>query len=1250
MADPKPYTRAYSFTNYQADVPDQPLPGTRVDHELDEIANASRDLTARVNAGISVDINNDALEAVAAEIDKVVFVADNMDDVRAVADLGPNIELANDLFLGAHPSDPTTANVGGVLAIGATYYNTVIGESRVWSGTDWVPVAKVSTGGVLQGTITVAGGLTTFYIGDFVSIMVARNGLVLEPGVDYTTNSPTITVPGAATGDKITFFAVLKGTVTDAAAFIRQTVLTAAGITTYALDTAGAPLNLTQTNHVLMGGAPFGMLTHGVDYTVDDGSLVLAFAPAANELFHVFSIPRFTNSEAQVLLQDYRDAVAAEADRAEAAAGDADAAADRAEEAAGALDGATVLTQPSLQAVLASTDTFAAGSLLQTRLEGAAYQVAAAAATDHHMTTAGGVKLYEAGPKFTTRARLGQAVQRGALPQGETVTVGGETYIVDSSATGWGSALSDLGMNGVRRPIPDDNMFLSVHFADQSDFTLNFGTSLDGVHFGPLNGDTLPGGPNWDLTQRDPSLTWFAGKWWLFGTGAAAGSHDFVVYTGETLTTMTKYQVALGGGPYYSTTVPMPGGAAPASAIWAPQPFIVDGKMFIALSIRFGEDYTDAFGNTVGRMRTYISECLNPETREFGPPTGTEFAPAFPPNVRQWRQDMGANGLPTVQLYHQTRTDGFMGLDSTLIEHLARDYPGDTILLVPAGKGGAGFSNSEWTPGGAARLEFAARMAAALAANPGAVIEGMFWQQGEADRNNAAYQTDLTTFLTYCRNTWPALNTRPVILGQMGAFVAAGATDVNAAIAAVAATRANYGTASAAGLTDKGDALHFDANSLRTLGDRHFAAWKALRGTLPGGSGVTRIFIIAGQSNAQGTAPADTTYADITSLIDASIVWTGGRFVAAVKDDRFKRVRVYSAPAPTGPWTFHQSIGDTTRSIEAPCLVRLTRRDINTGALREFWRIYLDNNRSGPTAAAPNVLIGAPLYVEAAGDPTAAYGPMQAMHFGRAVRHGSVLNMADLPPEARRSLDKVATLRTAPRPAMLKAAAIPDGASTIRPQPDHTYYVDGAGTDAALTILDGPADRFWLAVWAADPGTGMTVSGGYVARPFLLGFGRGNDTIVEMRRRGPQGQYYPSGRVCRSEFRAGKGGAAQAVAGATDVILTWPTEIYDRGGHFNPANGRWTPPRGAVDITAQVLLIGIEAAQNNRLTITKNGSPIRGGFSPGVAGSQVTLTALVCGDMASGTDYYEVVVRGNGTGAKSVSGAAAETFVHGVAW
>lgn len=83
-------------------------------------------------------------------------------------------------------------------------------------------------------------------------------------------------------------------------------------------------------------------------------------------------------------------------------------------------------------ALLASPTNWATGTILNTRLEGLAYKVAAGAALDHHATTAGGKKLYEAGWSFTTRARAAQAVTRGERVNGDIVTVAGKRFLVDA--------------------------------------------------------------------------------------------------------------------------------------------------------------------------------------------------------------------------------------------------------------------------------------------------------------------------------------------------------------------------------------------------------------------------------------------------------------------------------------------------------------------------------------------------------------------------------------------------------------------------------------------------------------------------------------------------------------------------------------------------------------------------------------------------------------------------------------------------
>lgn len=913
---------------------------------------------------------------------------------------------------------------------------------------------------------------------------------------------------------------------------------------------------------------------------------------------------------------------------------------------------AAAATVPSLGALLASSSPTPVGTVIMARADGQSYQVVDSAP---QMTTAGGVGLVERGPRFSSRTRLAEAVTRGLLASGMTVTVGAETYVVDTTATGYDSALQDLGINGVRRADRLENLFLAAHFTDQDDTTIHISASMDGVHFSLLNKAALPGSAAFELSQRDPAIIWFSGWWWLFGTGGNPGTHDFVLYRSRDLTSWSKHQVAMAGGPYYSSTVPMPGGVSPANAIWAPEPFVENGIMRVMVSIRYGADFTNIYGDTQQHFRPYLTTLTDPDAMSFSAPAAMSFGPAYPSNVRQWDQASGTAIAPTTPLRHQAYTNGFSGFETSLMAHLARAYPGDTILLVPAAKGGSGFTGSDvehsFLPGGDARVGLEARINAALAAHPGATIEGMFWQQGEQDRNNAQYQTDLTSFLTYVRTTWPALATRPVIMGEMGSFVAPGTTNVNAVIAAVAATRTNYGTASSLDLTDKGDSLHFDAPSNRVLGDRHFAAWQARRGTLPGGSGATRIFIISGQSNAVGLAAADTTYAAGTSKIDPSVVKHAGRYYCAVKDSVYRTVQIYSASALAGPYAYSQTLTGGTLEIEAPCLTRVRdRAAINGEARRDKWRVYVDNNRTGVADAIPNTLVGAPYYFEAIGAPDAAYGAMNRAYFDTPVRHGSVINLAELPPEAARSVATIAAAGGRPRPNLAKQIELGSGAQTIRPQPDAVYYASVNSGAVSLTIRNGPADRFYLAVFSGLSAVGINVlTGSFVNRGFILGFGRGNDTVLEMRRR-VDGTYYPVGLVRRGEFAADKGGTAQgSLAAGQEHTVTWPNAARNFGGYFNPATGRFTPPAGRVDLQATVLMSGLDAGVNNYVAIKRNGVLWQTTYFHGGPG-QASGTVVVSGAECTGTDYFEVVTLGGGTTAKSLSGADYATTFSGTAW
>jgi hypothetical protein len=57
-----------------------------------------------------------------------------------------NIEI---LFLGSKSSNPSTNNSGGTLVVGCKYFNTTVGEDRVWTGTNWV--SSTAIGGTVSG-------------------------------------------------------------------------------------------------------------------------------------------------------------------------------------------------------------------------------------------------------------------------------------------------------------------------------------------------------------------------------------------------------------------------------------------------------------------------------------------------------------------------------------------------------------------------------------------------------------------------------------------------------------------------------------------------------------------------------------------------------------------------------------------------------------------------------------------------------------------------------------------------------------------------------------------------------------------------------------------------------------------------------------------------------------------------------------------------------------------------------------------
>jgi hypothetical protein len=165
---------------------------------------------------------------------------------------------------------------------------------------------------------------------------------------------------------------------------------------------------------------------------------------------------------------------------------------------------------------------------------------------------------------------------------------------------------------------------------------------------------------------------------------------------------------------------------------------------------------------------------------------------------------------------------------------VARD-PNVTIGLVPAAVGGSPISS--WEPGA---LDPATRthpyddaLARLRVAQKSGTLRAILWHQGEADATPARsvlYAAKLRALIARFRADAGDPNL-PFVIGQLGRFYKPASDDVrrvDSVHRAIAASVPNVAYVPSEGLRDKGDTVHFDAASARTLGERYAMAYLTL--------------------------------------------------------------------------------------------------------------------------------------------------------------------------------------------------------------------------------------------------------------------------------------------------------------------------------------------------------------------------------------------------------------------------------------
>jgi len=194
--------------------------------------------------------------------------------------------------------------------------------------------------------------------------------------------------------------------------------------------------------------------------------------------------------------------------------------------------------------------------------------------------------------------------------------------------------------------------------------------------------------------------------------------------------------------------------------------------------------------------------------------------------------------VPAIDPIHFDKNIAGVGLGRTFGLELAESTPGATIGLIPCAVGGTPIDL--WQPGALWDKPKChpwddAMVRAKLALKVG-TLKGILWHQGESDSNRekaAAYASKLADLIARVRNELGA-PTVPFIAGEPGQFAGRPWNEfqrlVDQTLRDLPAKVQHTAFASAEGLVDQGDKLHFDANSYREFGKRYAVAYLKLVG------------------------------------------------------------------------------------------------------------------------------------------------------------------------------------------------------------------------------------------------------------------------------------------------------------------------------------------------------------------------------------------------------------------------------------
>lgn len=211
------------------------------------------------------------------------------------------------------------------------------------------------------------------------------------------------------------------------------------------------------------------------------------------------------------------------------------------------------------------------------------------------------------------------------------------------------------------------------------------------------------------------------------------------------------------------------------------------------------------------------------------------------PHPRVWMLNKANEWVPAREPMHFDKpTVVGVGPGLAFGKEIVEQNPDVFIGLIPTAVGGSAID--AWQPGGyheqTKNYPYDEAIKRVQVAQQSGTLHGILWHQGESDSKPelaAVYEQKLVQLIGRFRDVFrsPAV---PVVVGTLGDFYITknpAATEINAVLVKLPTHLSRVACADASGLTDGGDATHFNAQSARELGRRYAKAMQALEKTKP---------------------------------------------------------------------------------------------------------------------------------------------------------------------------------------------------------------------------------------------------------------------------------------------------------------------------------------------------------------------------------------------------------------------------------